>query len=276
MVLRARSILTFALALTTIAGCNQARDAVPSELETNRPGVLSVATALGSPGFWDGDTPETVDGGYEWAIATELAERFGLELEIVDVAFTDIIAGDLDGADLALAQIVPTDARREVLDFGVAYLDADFGILVRDGESIRDLATARQRSWATVAGSQQQAALTATVRPTGGVVAVANEAMAADAVRSGLVDAALIDLPSALVIAGAQDGLNVTAKFQTDGRLSPAFPLGSANIELIDTALRAMNNDGTLQRLEQTWLESLFERPAREVPSIIVKSTASN
>ena len=276
MARRTRSLLSCALALAAIAGCSQARDAVPSELDTNRPGILSVAAALDSPGFWDGDAPETVAGGYEWAIAVELAERFELELQIVDVAFTDIIAGDLGGADLALAQIVPTDERRELLDFGVAYLDADFGVLVPDGESIRDLATARQLSWATVAGSQQQSALTTTVRPAGGVVAVANETMAADAVRSGLVDAALIDLPSALVIAGAQDGLNVTAKIQTDGRLSPAFPLGSANIELIDTALRAMNNDGTLQELEQTWLESLYERPARDVPSIIIKSTASN
>lgn len=276
MARRARTLLSCALALAAIAGCSQARDAVPSELDTNRPGVLSVAAALNSPGFWDGDTPASVTGGYEWAIAIELAERFELELEIVEVAFTDIITGDLGGADLALAQIVPTDERREVLDFGVAYLDADFGVLVPDGESIRDLATARQRSWATVAGSQQQSALTTTVRPTGGVVAVANETMAADAVRSGLVDAALIDLPSALVIAGADNALDVTAKIQTDGRLSPAFPLGSANIELIDTALRAMNNDGTLQELEQTWLESLYERPARDVPSIIIKSTASN
>ena len=276
MALRTRSILTFALASVAIAGCSQARDAVPSELDTNRPGILSVATALGSPGFWDGDTPETVAGGYEWAIATELAERFELELEIVDVAFTDIIAGDLGGADLALAQIVPTDERREFLAFGVAYLDADFGVLVPDGESIRDLATARQRSWATVAGSQQQAALSETVRPSGAIIAVPNEAMAADAVRSGLADAALIDLPSALVIAGADDALDVAAKIQTDGRLSPAFPLGSANIELVDTALRAMSNDGTLQEFEQTWLESLYERPARDVPAIAIKSTVSN
>jgi len=271
-----RSIVLAALVVVSVVGCSRARDAVTTELETNRPGVLTVATSLASPGFWDGDTPDSVIGGYEWAIANEVAERFDLELEIVDIAFTDIVAGDLGEADLALAQLVPTDERRESLAFGVTYLDADFGVLVPDGESILDLATARQRSWVTLAGSQQQAALVDIVRPTEAITAVADEILAAAAVRSGLADAALIDLPSALVIAGADEALDVTAKVQTGDRLAPGFPLGSPNIELIDTALRALANDGTLQRLEETWLESLYERPARDVPTIVTKSTASN
>jgi len=272
----ARSMVMAVLVVMSVVGCSQARDAVTTDLETNQPGVLTVATSLASPGFWDGETPESVTGGFEWAIANELAERFDLELEIVDIAFTDIVSGDLGGADLALAQIVPTDERRESLAFGVTYLDADFGVLVPEGGSVRDLATARQLSWVTLDGSLQQATLVDIVRPTGAIIAVADEIMAAAAARSGLVDAALIDLPSALVIAGADEALDVTAKVQTGGRLAPGFPLDSPNIELIDTALRAMDNDGTLQRLEQTWLESLYQRPARDVPAIATKSTASN
>jgi polar amino acid transport system substrate-binding protein len=269
-------VLLTAAALVGVSGCSTARDAVSTDLQTNRDGVLMVAASLPSPGFWNHATPDSLDGGFEWALAAELAERFDLTLEVVDVAFTDIIAGDLQGADLALAQIVPTPERQESVAFAGGYLASDFGVLVRDGETVRDLATARRLSWSTVESSLEQGVLIDIVRPIGGIEAVSDEVDAADLVRSGVVDAALIDLPSALVIAGADEALTVASRIQTEGRYAPAFPIGSANIELIDAALRAFEADGTLARLEQTWLEAVYERPAGAVPVIVTKQAVIN
>ena len=59
-----------------------------------------------------------------------MADEFDLDLKIIDVPFADIVAGDLEGADLALAQIEITDERLEVLDFSLPYYASDFGVLM--------------------------------------------------------------------------------------------------------------------------------------------------
>ena len=50
-------------------------------------GVLTVATNLPAPGFWDGDDIDHLTGGFEWGIATDLAKRFGLESHLRGRAF---------------------------------------------------------------------------------------------------------------------------------------------------------------------------------------------
>ena len=67
--------------------------------------MLTVATTLPAPGFWEGDDVTIVGGGYEWGLARSLADEFDLDLKVIDVPFADIVAGQLEGADMALAQI---------------------------------------------------------------------------------------------------------------------------------------------------------------------------
>src|SRR4029453_8585833 len=61
-------------------------------------GVLTVATNLPAPGFWDGDDVDHLTGGFEWGIATDLAKRFDLDVKFVDVPFQQLAAGDLGDA----------------------------------------------------------------------------------------------------------------------------------------------------------------------------------
>ena len=86
--------------------------------------------------------------------------------------------------------------------------------------------------------------------------------------RSGEVDAALIDLSSALIQAHDDDDLGVAAKFVTGGQYSVALPKGSVNLEKVDAALRGFQRDGTLHNLADTWLIPLFSTSPDEVPEI--------
>ena len=256
------------IATTAATGCRTAQEAIVTELVTTEAGTLRVAAVFSSPGFWNGSGPASVDGGFEWALANELADHFGLDLDVVGVPFEDMISGDLGGADLALAQITPTDERRAVLDFGVGYLDADFGVLVAAGESVRDLATARALSWSTVRGSLEEQMLLDTIRPDGVIEAVPDESAAAQLVLDGVVDAALIDLTSALVIAGGDARLTVASKVLIDATYAAGFPSGSPNREPIDAVVRGLARAGVLGELEERWLTSIYEQPAESVPVI--------
>src|SRR5262245_6101911 len=118
------TVLAVAVALIA-AACGSSDQGGPKAAGTftpANPGVLIVATRpIPTAGFWDGDSG-TPTGGFEYELSQRLAERFHLELQIVQRPFADLVAGDLGGADMALAQISPTSSRERVLDFSVGYL----------------------------------------------------------------------------------------------------------------------------------------------------------
>jgi len=263
------TFIAFLVAATVGGGCSgKAKEPVLVSAAPATPGTLTVATTLPAPGFWEGDDVTIVGGGYEWGLARALADEFDLDLRIVDVPFAEIVAGDLGGADLALAQIEITEERLEVLDFSLPYFASDFGVLMLAGERMPDIDTARGLRWTVVEGARQQGFLTETIRPTEPIRAVTDDVAAAEEIRSGMVDAALIDLSSALIQAHDDDTLGVAAKFVTGGQYSVVLPKGSANLEKVDAALRGFQRDGTLRNLADTWLIPLFSTAPDEVPEV--------
>ncbi|MGH9135077.1 MAG: transporter substrate-binding domain-containing protein [Ilumatobacteraceae bacterium] len=267
-----RALIATALVVATgAAGCSgEPKDKVLVEIVPATPGFLTVATTLPAPGFWEGDDASIVGGGYEWGLVRALADEFDLDLKILDVPFADIVGGDMDGADAAVAQIEITDERREVLDFSLPYYASDFGVLTMAGEQMSDLAAAREARWTVIDGTRQQGFIEATIRPAEPTLVVANDVDAAAAIIAGEVDAALIDLSSALILSHDDDQLGVAAKFVTGGQYAVALPKGSPNLEKIDSALRGFQRDDTLASLAETWLEPLFSISPDAVPVIEV------
>jgi ABC-type amino acid transport substrate-binding protein len=137
--------VTVALAGLLLTACGTLTTSPAAGTFTPRtPGVLTVVTSdVPSEGFWQG-TVEHVTGGFEYELARRLAQRFGLKSVRVELEhFHRVIEGHLDGADLALDLITPTDERRQKLDFSWPYLDAAPTVVVRSGVGVPDLATAQ-------------------------------------------------------------------------------------------------------------------------------------
>src|SRR5580704_9453898 len=49
------------------------------KLETIVPGALSVRPVLPAPGWWNGDSPDTIKDGFEYCMAANMAYRAGLD-----------------------------------------------------------------------------------------------------------------------------------------------------------------------------------------------------
>ena len=162
--------------------------------------------------------------------------------------FDRIAAGDLGGADMALAQITITPSREDHVDFSDPYYVDDAGAVVRSGEELTDLKTARERSWAVERGTVEAELLTDVVRPDTDPVLVDDSVAAIDAVAAGRVDAALVDLSTALVLTKGRPDVTTGGRFVIDGEMAVALPRGSANVEVVDAALHALDADRTLRR----------------------------
>lgn len=254
--MKSASLLVICLiALLPTLGCDELPREAGGEFVPAREGVLTVATDhLPQPGFWQGK--EEPKGGFEWGLAQVLAEQFGLdEVEVIQVPFADLIAGDLGGADLAMSQITPTREREEVLDFSYPYLSANPAAIVRPETSIKDVMEARELKWAVQEGTTLVRMLNRLINPEEPPDLLAEQGDVVAAVRKGTADAGLLDLPVAFAYAGRSKGrLEVAAQIASDEALAVALPEGSENREAVDTALRSLINEGTIGELAGRWL----------------------
>jgi polar amino acid transport system substrate-binding protein len=244
--------LVAALALPACVGDR----AAGLSFEPVHPGVLTVATAfLPAPGFWEG-SPRAPSGGFEDGLAHALADRLGLDrVEVVQVPFSQIAAGDLGGADLALTQMTPTDEREGSVDFTTPYLTASPGILARAGVDAADLDELQELRWVVARVSTLTPIVEERVRPDEEPIVVEDRSRALDVIRSGRADVLLLDLPVAQGLAREQPAtFGVLGQLGGGEGLAAVLPDGSRNLEIVDSAIRALASDGTIDDLVSRWL----------------------
>jgi ABC-type amino acid transport substrate-binding protein len=233
------------------------------------PGTLTVATAqVPDPGFWSG-TVQHPRGGFEYGLAQALAARFGLaKIKVIEVPFRRLTAGYLGGADLALSDITVTSERSKHVSFSTPYLSAPPAILVRPGTEVPDVHAAQGLRWAVEAGTTLQSALAESIEPSTPPQILDHEREVLLALRVGRASAVMLDLPVALAYAReSPHTYAVAAQLHSEDVLAAALPKGSANLEAVDSALRALSADGTIERLGREWLHTdLQEGQAENVP----------
>lgn len=267
---RCRQLVWWALAplLVAAVACGDAERIATQTFTPATPGTLTVATSLPAPGFWEGDDPDGLTGGLEYGLAMAMADRWDLELVVVDVPFDDLVTGDLHGADLALSQITVTDDRRGELAFSTPYYRDDDGVVMAAGEELTDLKTARERRWGAITDSTQLDLLRDVLRPDVEPETFADSVAAIDAVARGRVDAVLVDLSTALITTAGRDDLSTVARVVVNGEMAVALRSDSPNVDVVDAAIRALTSDSTIDALVADDLLPRFETAPDSLPVI--------
>ncbi len=114
-----------------------------SNVKLIKEGTLSVGMEIGYPPFED--KAENGDPiGYDVDLVYALADKMGLEVNIVDTAFDVIFAGIGTNYDCVVSAVTITDERRENCLFSEPYIDSYQAVVVKKGsdikiESLKDL-----------------------------------------------------------------------------------------------------------------------------------------
>ncbi len=238
------------------------------EFTPARPGVLTVATStVPSPGFWEG-TRSDPTGGFEYELARALAERFELDrVEIKLVHFHRVVTGQLDGADLAIDLLTPTDEREEALDFSTPYLDSAPTVLVRAGTAVPDLASAQELRWGEIRATTLVDKIENQIAPEDPVRIYDGQQESVAALESGKVEATLLDLPLAVAVAAESEGrLEAVAQLPEREPLAVALPKGSDNLQAVDSAIRSLEADGTIHDLLEEWVGADAAEAEKAIP----------
>jgi polar amino acid transport system substrate-binding protein len=229
-------------------------------------GQLTVEVSLPAPIWWNGDTPEAIKDGMEYCMAAEIAWRAGYDkLEVVNVGWDALIAGQTSDFDLAMSEISITDERKKIHDFSVPYFSSDIGVLVRkdapvDEKSIKSAKIGVQQATTGAAFVQDKLGITdVQVYPDQGDMFAA--------LRAGQTDVAITDTSIVLAeVVANPDKVEVVGQYKTGESYGAIYPKGNPNNATLDKIMQSMIDDGTIKKLGAKYLAAAWGKDPASVP----------
>ena len=195
--------------------------------------------------------------GIDAEIAALIADKLGMELEIVDVAFDSIIPGVQAGKyDMGMAGMTVTDERLEKVAFSTSYATGVQSVIVKDGGAVASLDD--------IAGKKigVQTSTTGDIYASDefgddAVVKYDNGAAAVQGLIAGKVDCVIIDNEPAKSYVAANEGLSI---LDTEYAVEDyAICFAKENTELqtaVDEALKALIEEGKVAEVVAKYIKA--------------------
>jgi polar amino acid transport system substrate-binding protein len=252
-------------AATSSSASPSANPCAPDQLQTLTAGTFTVAT--GNPAFppWVVDDKPESGKGYESAVTYAVAKQLGYadaDVTWIRTTFDSAIAPGPKKFDVNIQQFSISEDRKKAVDFSSGYYDLTQAVVSYKGSPIEKATTVAALKDAKLGaqlGTTSLQAITDIIAPSGKPSVFKDNATAVSALKNHQIDGLVVDLPTAFYISGAEipNGLIVgqlpnTAdqKEQLGFLLAKGSPLTTCVTQAVD-ALRA---DGTLAKLQETWL----------------------
>ena len=231
-------------------------------------GQLTVQVNLPAPLWYNGDTPDTIKSGAEYCMAANLASRAGLaKLNVRNVAWDGLVAGQTRNFDLALSQISITAARQKVVTFSRPYFFSDIGVMVRSASSF---AVTSSSIRALRIGVQQGTTGESYARD---AIKAVNLKVFPDtpgmftALQAGQIDVAMTDTSIVLSQAKESNGrFKVIAQYKTGESYGALLPKNGKNNKMIDAIIGSMVKDGTVAKIQKQYLFDVWGGDPTKIP----------
>lgn len=192
--------------------------------------------------------------GIDVEIASAIADKLGLELQIDDMEFDSaLLAVQNNTADVMLAGLSYSEERDEVVDFTDSYATGVQVVIVKDGSDVT-MDNLGEKMIGTQRGTTGY--IYASDTPENGgygedhVLAYDNGATAVQALMNGQIDAVIIDEAPAKEFVAANEGLTILPGNWVEEQYCAAVDEGNTALQnAINTALNELMDDGTVQEI---------------------------
>lgn len=185
--------------------------------------------------------------GIDVKIATAVAEKLGMTLEVKDMEFDSLISAVAGGSiDVVLAGLTVTDERKEQVNFSETYAQGVQVIIVKEGSDIK---TADDLAGKTIG---VQSGTTGDIYCTGdygqeNVKQFPNGSLAVQALANDQVDCVVIDNEPAKNFVAANEGLAILeTEYITEDYAAAFAKENTALLDAFNAALKMLQDDGTV------------------------------
>ena len=265
--LKGSSMLATALTLTACGGGAPATDA-PAEADAAaadataytlvEDGKLTCISNLYFPPFEYMDEKTGEPMGFDIDMSKSLAEHLGLEVNwLPSQAFDSLVPTIKAGgtADVAIAGMTITDARKAEVDMSDPYVDSNQSLVTKVGsEDTLETLNAAEKKIAVQAGTTG-ADWAAENLPQATIVPLDDIISAMNGVLTGSYDGLVTDLPvSAYQIKNSFTDLQIIEEIPTGEQYGIAVSKDNPGLTAaINAALAAMVDDGSMAEIQTTW-----------------------
>lgn len=249
------AVLLVGVVSLVVAGCGGGSDSSSSG-ETSAGGgeKLTVGSDIPYPPFEQGKPGEYT--GFDIDLMEAIAEKIGRTAEFQDTSFETIFRDVAQGkfeAVISAATITPE--REKAVAFSDPYYLSEQAILIREGGALKTLALLKD----SIVGVQQGTTGQELAKEKANALEVRAFPEGPDAVnalKSGVVDAVIIDAPVAQNAVEKSGGLEIGEKVPTEEKYGIAVGLdNTALLEEINQGLAEVIEDGSYTKIYEKWFQ---------------------
>jgi len=243
---------------------NTTSNSSTSSLKTLTAGKLTIATGQPAYSPWVEDNKPESGKGFEAAVAYAIANKMGFKNSDVVWVRTDFDAAIAPGPknfDLNLQQYSITPERQKVVDFSSPYYTTAQAIVTYSNSQYASATTVAAFQDAKIGVAAGSTSLTLAQRLFKNVSPFNDNDTAVQALKSGQIDAIVVDIPTAWYITGAElDNSKIVGELPSEDtqgdQLACLLPKNSPLTSAVSKAVDELRSDGTLSKLENQWLLS--------------------
>ncbi|WP_432623036.1 ABC transporter substrate-binding protein [Bifidobacterium sp.] len=260
--LTAALLTVAALAGTSACGSGSSDQ---SAQDTVTADTLTVAT--GEPAYepWVIDNKPESGKGYESALIYAIADKLGYSKKQVTwkrTTFDAAIAPGTKDWDLNIQQFSITDQRKKAVDFSPSYYNPTQSIVVRGDSKYASATSLSDFKGATIGAMVGTTSYDYAKQKLSSDVQTFNDnATLAQALDADQIDALVMDTPAAVNVATSSQVKNGKVVGQIPGSedkqgMGIVLPKDSPLTSKVSKALNELKKDGTLKKLQNTWLKA--------------------
>jgi polar amino acid transport system substrate-binding protein len=216
-------------------------------------------------GPWD-PTGEPTKRGFEAAVAYAVAEKLGFtdaEVEWAVVSFEQSIAPGPKNYDASLQQVEYSAKRAQAVDFTDSYLELNQSLVAPKKAGIANATTIAELKDAKLGapvGTTSYDYIVENIQPSQEPAVFGTLTDAVQALKNEQVDGIVVDLPTAFFVTAAQaPNSKIVGQFPPVGEpgyLGLVLTKGSPLTDCLNQALAELREEGTLDSLQQEWLQA--------------------
>ena len=208
--------------------------------------------------------------GYESAVAYAVAKQLGFskaQVKWTVVPFNNSYRPGKKPFDLYLTQVSYSPTRAKAADFSKSYYFVNQSLVGLKGTPIasaKSIAALKNYKLGAQIGTTSADYIENVIKPNSSRTYDTND-QAVQALKSKLIDGIVVDMPTAFYVTGVQiTNGKVVGRLKTVGapeRFGAVLPKGSKLTSCVNRALDRLWLNGTIKRLQQTWLPNANAAP---------------